>query len=85
MPAIGRLWPSDDDDDVEEEEDDDDGDEEEEDDGDDGGWSLLAGVCLKYTSLPSSTEVTCDREFVINTPWLFLIIMSGSEEKKEFH
>ena len=43
-------------------------DDEEEDDGDDVGWSLLAGVCLKYTSLPSSTEVTCDREFVINTP-----------------
>ena len=29
--------------------------------------SLLAGLCLKYTSLPSSAEVTCDREFVINT------------------
>ena len=47
-------------------------DDEEEDDGDDGGWSLLAGVCLKYTSLPSSTEVTCDREFVINTLLAFL-------------
>ena len=32
-----------------------------------GGKSLLVGVCLKYTSLPSSAEVTCDREFVINT------------------
>ena len=33
---------------------------------------MLAGVCLKYTSLPSSTEVSCDREFVINTPLAFL-------------
>ena len=52
--------------------DDDDDDDEEEDDGDDGSWGLLAGVCLKYTSLPSSTEVTCVREFVINTPLAFL-------------
>ena len=64
--------------------DDDDDDEEEEDDGDDGGWGLLAGVCLKYTSLPSSTEVTCDREFVINTSRFSWSLWAVLEKKKNF-
>ena len=43
--------------------------------------SLLAGLCLKYTSLPSSAEVTCDREFVINTsPRFFNNTMSMYDE-----
>ena len=48
---------------------------------DDDGECLLVGVCLKYTSLPSSAGVTCDREFVINTsPRFFNNTMSMYDE-----